>query len=115
MINNRMNRARGAFYNGGDNMSNGSNTQMPTNPSNVKALQSKLQKVSFALVEVVLYLDAYPNCERAKKYYRELSDERHALISTLSKMGMPMSSMSVQGNEWTWTKGPWPWEYEANV
>ena len=37
------------------------------------------------------------------------------LIKALSKAGMPMSNMNVEGNEWTWTKGPWPWEYEANV
>lgn len=116
MINNRMNRVRGAFYNGNDNdMNNGVKPQIPSIPNNVKAMQKRLQKISFALVEVVLYLDAYPNCERAKKYYKELSDERHTLISALAKAGMPMSSMYVQGNEWTWTKGPWPWEYEANV
>ena len=45
----------------------------------------------------------------------QVSDERDMLIKALSKAGMPMSGMNVQGNEWTWTKGPWPWEYEANV
>lgn len=113
MINNRMNRARQAFYNGGDGNMNGTPPQMPSN--NIKAIQKRLQKISFALVEVVLYLDAYPNNEKAKKYYKELSDERHMLISELAKAGMPMSGMHVQGNEWVWTKGPWPWEYEANV
>ena len=114
MINNRMNRMRQAFYNG-NNTGMGSAEQIPNMPSNLKALQKKLQKVSFALVETVLYLDAYPNCEKAKKYYKELSEERDMLINTLSKAGMPMSSMNVIGNEWNWTKGPWPWEYEANV
>ena len=116
MINNRMNRMRPTFFNGGDNnMGNEAIPPMQQSPSNAKALQKRLQKVSFALVEVVLYLDAYPNCERAKKYYKELASEYHTLISTLAKMGVPTSSMSVQGNEWTWIKGPWPWEYEANV
>ena len=115
MINNRMNRARQAFYNGSNGNMNGTATQSPINQSNIKALQKRLQKVSFALVETVLYLDAYPNCEKAKKYYKELSDERHTLVSTLAKAGVPTSSTIVQGNEWTWTKGPWPWEYEANV
>ena len=112
MINNRFNRSRQAFYGGDDN---NVNTQMPNIPNNIKSMQKRLQKVSFALVEVVLYLDAYPNCEKAKKYYRELSDERDMLIKALSKAGMPMSAMGVQGNEWVWNKGPWPWEYEANV
>lgn len=112
MINNRFNRAKQAFYNGdGNNV----NTQKPNIPNNIKSMQKRLQRISFALVELVLYLDAYPNCERAKKYYKELSDERDMLVKALSKAGMPMSNMNVEGNEWTWTKGPWPWEYEANV
>ena len=115
MINNRMSRMNKMCYNGGENMGNGSGSQTQGIPTNVKAMQKRLQKISFALVELVLYLDAYPNCERAKKYYKELSDERDMLIKALSKAGMPMSGMNVQGNEWTWTKGPWPWEYEANV
>ena len=115
MINNRLNRMRQAFYNGGDDMGGASSPQMPNMPTNVKSMQKRLQKISFALVEVVLYLDAYPNCERAKKYYKELSDERDMLLKALTKAGMPMSNMNVQGNEWVWTRGPWPWEYEANV
>lgn len=113
MINNRMNRMRQTFYN--DN--NGDMVNMPQRPmpANVKAMQKKLQKISFALVEAVLYLDAYPNCEKAKKFYKELSAEREALVKALSKAGMPMSALEVEGNEWVWTKGPWPWEYEANV
>ena len=115
MINNRMNRMRQAFYNNGNELECNSNVQMPNMPNNVKSMQKRLQKISFALNELVLYLDAYPNCEKAKKYYKELSDERDMLLKTLSKAGMPMSSMNVQGNEWTWINGPWPWEYEANV
>ena len=115
MINNRMSRMRQAFYNGGEEMGCASNPQIPNVPNNIKSMQKRLQKISFTLVELVLYLDAYPNCEKAKKYYKELSDERDMLTNALSKAGMPMSSMDVQGNEWTWINGPWPWEYEANV
>lgn len=82
---------------------------------NVKSAKERLQKVSFALVEAVLYLDAYPNCEKAKKYYMELKNERETLINALSGAGAPMSATAVEGNEWVWTNGPWPWEYEANV
>ena len=115
MINNRMNRMRQSFYNGGDEMGCGSNSQAPNMPNDIKSMQKKLQKISFALNELVLYLDAYPNCEKAKKYYKELSDERDMLLKALSKAGMPMSSMNVEGNEWTWINSPWPWEYDANI
>ena len=115
MINNRMNRMRQTLYNP-DNENMGQIPQRPSRPdNNVKNLQKKLQKVSFALVEVILYLDAYPNCEKAKKYYKELTAERHALIQSLAQLGIPMSALNISNGEWTWTKGPWPWEYEANV
>ena len=112
MINNRFNRSRQTCYNG-DN--NNAGTQMPSTPSDIKSMQKRLQRISFALVELVLYLDAYPNCEKAKKYYKELSEERDMLVKALSRAGMPMSATNVSGNEWVWIKGPWPWEYEANV
>ena len=108
MINNRMARSRLAFSNDPQNT--------PARPAgNVKELQKKLQKVSFALVETVLYLDAYPNCEKAKRYYAELKNERHELLKALYESGMPMSAMMVKDGEWSWVNGPWPWEYEANV
>lgn len=108
MINNRMARSRLAFSNDPQNT--------PARPAgNVKELQKKLQKVSFALVETVLYLDAYPNCEKAKRYYAELKNERHELLRALYESGMPMSAMMVKDGEWSWVNGPWPWEYEANV
>lgn len=108
MINNRMARSRQAFSNDPQNT--------PARPAgNVKELQKKLQKVSFALVETVLYLDAYPNCEKAKRYYAELKNERHELLKALYESGMPMSATMVKDGEWSWVNGPWPWEYEANV
>ena len=108
MINNRMARSRQAFSNDPQNT--------PARPAgNVKELQKKLQKVSFVLVETVLYLDAYPNCEKAKRYYAELKNERHELLKALYESGMPMSAMMVKDGEWSWVNGPWPWEYEANV
>ena len=94
MINNRMARSRQAFSNDPQNT--------PARPAgNVKELQKKLQKVSFALVETVLYLDAYPNCEKAKRYYAELKNERHELLKALYESGMPMSSMMVKDGEWS--------------
>lgn len=108
MINNRMARSRQAFYN--------NTTSKPERPAgNTKELQKKLQKISFALVETVLYLDAYPNCEKAKNYYRELKKERESILKALTEAGMPMNAMAVEGGEWSWINGPWPWEYEANV
>ena len=115
MINNRMNRMRQTLYNP-ENENIVQTPQIPQKPNNnVKNLQKKLQKVNFAIVELVLYLDAYPNCEKAKNYYKELTTERHTLIKALTEAGFPISAMTPNNGNWTWTNGPWPWEYEANV
>ena len=90
MINNRMARSRQAFYN--------NTTSTPVRPAgNTKELQKKLQKISFALVETVLYLDAYPNCEKAKNYYRELKKERESILKALTAEAFIMFFKTVFG------------------
>ena len=116
MINNRMNRMRQTLYNPENGNMGQQTPQKPTTPNgNVRAMQKKLQKVDFALVELNLYLDAYPNCEKAKNYYKELLAQRRELVKNLAEAGFPPSATDSQSAEWVWAKGPWPWEYEANV
>lgn len=80
----------------------------------VKSLIKKLQAVDFAIIETVLYLDAYPNCQAALSHYRKLTDERRKLYGAIEAAGMPLTNMGNEGDEWNWTKGPWPWQPEAN-
>ena len=88
-------------------------TKYTSAEKNVDKIVAALEAHQITLMKDVAMLDQMYALN--EKYYKELSDERHTLISALAKAGMPMSGMYVQGNEWTWTKGPWPWEYEANV
>ena len=80
-----------------------------------KQLMSKLQTVDFSLVDVILYLDAYPHCKKAMEYYRKLLAEKEALSKKLCEAGIPVNNMSNTSDSWKWTDGPWPWEYEANI
>ena len=103
--------------NGGGGGCNGGCNQSPTVPSNAcKALLSRLQALDFSIVDTVLYLDAYPDCRKALDYYHELLSERDALLRELSeKCRMPMTSFSNASRDaWDWTRGPWPWEADAN-
>ncbi|MBE6596258.1 MAG: spore coat protein CotJB [Ruminococcaceae bacterium] len=79
------------------------------------SLKKKLQMIDFALYDTVLYLDAYPNCQKALCYYHKLLSERKKLSEMLGASDMPMTHRENTSTEcWTWTKGPWPWETDAN-
>ena len=91
------------------------NMNKPCTDNTHKAILSKLQAVDFSLVDVVLYLDAYPNCKKAIEYYHKLLAEKEMLTKKLTEMGIPINNMSNAGEHWKWTDGPWPWEYEANI
>ena len=75
----------------------------------------KLQKVDFSLIDLILYLDTNPQCERSKQMYRSLKEQREALMEQLSVKGMPVTAQSVAGCHDEWIRGPWPWEYAANA
>ena len=74
-----------------------------------------LQKLEFAINDVVLYLDAYPDSAPALAYYRKLIEERNALREAIKTDCGPMTiyeNTSCDG--WTWVDGPWPWQIDAN-
>ena len=73
----------------------------------------RLQSVDFALQELVLYLDVYPNCRRALEHYHKLRAEREQLVKTLQANGMPICAIRNDSHDsWDWINSPWPWEYD---
>ena len=96
------------------NANDNNNATRPQAPSCQK-LKKKLQTIDFAIVETVLYLDAYPNCRAALDYYHKLIAERESLRGMINEKCGPISaSENKSRTEWTWARGPWPWESEAN-
>ena len=81
-----------------------------------KAMIRRLQVIDFAIVDTVLYLDAYPdNCE-ALKYYHKLKAEHDSITEALAKnCNMPITNFdNYNADSWVWTDSPWPWELMAN-
>lgn len=78
-------------------------------------LKKKLREIDFAIYDTVLYLDVYPECQKALEYYRELIGERENLADAINSKCGPMTIRDGQNcSKWEWTKGPWPWEPDAN-
>ena len=91
------------------------NRDMRMLSSSCKNLVKKLRVIDFAIIDTVLYLNAYPNCMQALDYYHKLVKEREALAEAINERCGPVNAMSNKDrNAWNWVSGPWPWENEAN-
>lgn len=78
------------------------------------AFKKRLRAVDFAIYDTVLYLDVYPNCEKALEHYHKLIKEREELCYAINTKCGPLTVNSVMPGKWNWTRGPWPWEPDAN-
>ena len=87
----------------------------PNMPNTCEAMMKKLRMLDFAIVDVGLYLDAYPDSASALEYYRKLIAERERLAAAVNSSCGPLTSRDgAVGGQWKWTNGPWPWHTEAN-
>ena len=77
-------------------------------------LMCKLRRVDFAIYDTVLYLDVYPVCVKAQEFYQKLIREREELCRRINAECGPVTINNVNHGKWNWTKGPWPWEPDAN-
>ncbi len=75
----------------------------------------KIRQIDFALQETVLYLDAYPNNQRALAYYQKMKAAREKMIAEYEANCGPLTMYGNNSHtSWDWTQGPWPWEADAN-
>lgn len=80
-----------------------------------KTLLNQIRALDFALLETGLYLNAYPCEEEAIAYFETTRTARDAAVAEYERHYGPLKMASgVHDNKWVWTKGPWPWECEAN-
>lgn len=76
------------------------------------ALMKKIQELSFAKDEAILFLDMHPSCTGAIQYFRDTVralDE--AMAEYQSKYG-PIYHEAAPMDGWTWAEGAWPWQTE---
>jgi spore coat protein JB len=78
-------------------------------------LLAQIRAVDFALVEVVLYLDVYPDSCEALETYHKLIARRCALNEEYETACGPLTAMGNKSHtSWDWIDKPAPWEYNAN-
>lgn len=77
---------------------------------------AELQALAFAINELALYLDTHETDQEAAELLQSYSDLYQKGVQAYQKTHGPLyQAFSVEDGRYTWTKGPWPWEYEANM
>ncbi len=75
------------------------------------ALLRKIQEIDFSIYDVVLYLDAYPNCREALNYYHTLLETRKTIVCEYEQKYGPLTAFSNHDrSSWNWTLTAWPWQ-----
>ena len=90
---------------------------MVRNGNNSQAqLLQKINEVSFAVDDILLYLDTHPCCEEALAYYQENAAERRRLMKEYAKCYGPLTiddALESGESTWKWAEQPFPWEKEG--
>ncbi len=69
----------------------------------------------FCLRDLSLYLNSHPNDKAALREFQMCREEYLRLKTQyLNAGGQWTIADETSDDTWTWTEGPWPWEYTFN-
>lgn len=74
--------------------------------SDCEAKLNSIQEVTFALIDITLYLDTHPEDKEAKQYHDTLRQKRKDLMQEFASANYPLT-LDCEG---CWSDGPIPWE-----
>ena len=81
------------------------------NVSNKKdELLLKIQMYTFALKDLILYLDIKPTDQSILKEYTITKETLKELKENYEKEFGPLCNTNVESDKWTWINNPWPWD-----
>lgn len=91
---------------------------MMCNPSSSsrEALLREIDKVSFAVDDILLYLDTHPCDEKALDYYKEHVARRRQLMQEYAQAYGPLTIDDGEASceqSWKWAQQPFPWEQKG--
>ncbi len=81
-------------------------------PPREKLLQM-IDEYSFAVVDIQLFLDTHPTCEKAMEFYRKNVKKRKELLTLYAQNYGPLTIDAADdcaSKSWEWVMQPWPWE-----
>ncbi len=76
-------------------------------------LMQKINEYSFAVVDLLLYLDTHPEDCEAKEDFLRFSCARNDAMKEYARIYGPLTVDSIKESDeeqWKWVYQPWPWE-----
>ena len=73
----------------------------------------RINEVSFAVDDILLYLDTHPEDTQALEYFREHVSARNRLLKEYACNYGPLTidtADDAASSSWAWVLQPWPWE-----
>lgn len=86
------------------------------NSNSREKLLCRINEVSFAVNDILLYLDTHPCDQEALDYFKERIAERRKLMSEYAEKFGPLTiddAAESCGDTWKWMEQPFPWEKEG--
>ncbi|MEA4833455.1 MAG: spore coat protein CotJB [Oscillospiraceae bacterium] len=79
---------------------------------NMNDLKKELCSVSFAMFDIMLFLDTHPDSKEALQEYCLLSERARTVKKAYEEAsGMPITADDACiHDEWKWVNEPWPWQ-----
>ena len=76
-------------------------------------LMNCINEISFALDDLLLYLDTHPYDCNALQYVNQFIRQRNTAVDIYSRRFAPLTidhAEVAQDGAWNWILQPWPWE-----
>lgn len=74
-------------------------------------LLMEINETSFAVNDVMLYLDTHPGDEKALEFFNDCMEKRKQVLCEYEKQYAPLTLDSCRGEaEWKWGEEKAPWE-----
>lgn len=89
---------------------------MKNQTSKRRCLLQQINEVSFAVNDILLYLDTHPDDEKALTFFEDVSDRRNQLLAEYAKDYGPLTvdtASTTCETSWKWSQQPFPWEREG--
>ena len=89
-------------------------TYLPLRPKNER--EKKLYDIialSFAINDLNLYLDLYPNDKECTKIFKQYVNEHKKLKKEFLATYGPLTVNQIEDLKYEWEENPWPWDNEG--
>ena len=78
-------------------------------------LMRTVQTADFAMTDTGLYLDTHPDDAKALEYYEKMRKIRNEAAAEYNRLYGPLRAEDTcTDKRWSWTDGPWPWQYTCD-